>query len=395
MIEEKCPVCHKSILFSERRRSPHLTCPHCNTELMRPTGKSTKNFVISRSVTYDNPAKTARNLVPAKTRDSSAAQGHQHLPPSIATDSSKISIWPVIATFLLAVFVCASVAAWFSNHFFARTTFKPQTVLEFTEKESSTNNQPNYFTEKKKRKEDFLLQQIMRSRAVFPAAASAEIAKPANHVARAVVTIVATGSSEHGLGSGFVVNRNDWIITSLNVITGFNACEALTRSPEGTVNETRTITGFVGCDKSADVVVLALDKRWPADPLPLKRDGLIGLIGSRVFGVAALDGSTNYVIDGCFLGNGTAKSFRFEGIDKNIKLLQTDIPFTAGLRGGPLCNMKGDVLGIMVPGTTVKESDSSEKPNQWLHAIAAEELGSILSRCAKQPKPLSKLPRYR
>ena len=155
MIEETCPVCHKSILFSERRRGPHLTCPHCNTELKRPTGKSTKNFVISRSVTYENPAKIAHNLVPAKTRDSSASQGNQQLPPSIATDSSKISIWPIIVTFLLAVFVCASVAAWFSNHFFSRTTFKPQAVLEFTEKESSTNNQPNYFKFKNKETTSF------------------------------------------------------------------------------------------------------------------------------------------------------------------------------------------------------------------------------------------------
>lgn len=398
MIEGKCPTCHEVIFYSEQRRDPRFVCPHCSDELALSFGKIVADGVTSRDKISDSSEKKLLHSVSTQTHENPPSPNQsqpQNSMLSIERHVSEVFTWPTLVTFLLAVFVCASVAAWLSNSTNNEITTSSQVILDPIERESSKSDEPKRVTEKDKRKEDFLLQQIMNSRAVFPSAARAEIITSVNHVAPAVVTIVATGSSDNGLGSGFVVNRKDWIVTSLRVITGFNACQALARSPDGTVIETRTITGFVGCDENADVVVLTLDKQWPADPLPLERSGLIGLIGSQVFGVAALDGSTNYVINGCFLGSGTTESFQFEGVKQSVNTLQTDIPFTAGLRGGPLCSTKGKVLGLMVPGATVKELDSSENPNQWLHAIAAQELSSILGRCVRKPKPLSKLPRYR
>lgn len=397
MTEGKCPTCHGVIFLSERKQSPHFACPHCSAELTLSFGKIVPASETLRNKISNKPEKKLLHSASTHTHQTSTIPNHfqsQNETLTIARHESTAFTWPTLITFLVAVFVCASVAAWFSKSLSNGNTKSSQVVLESVKRESANSNQPKQITVQNKRKEDFLLQQIMHSRAVFPSAARVEIVKPVIRVASAVVTIVATGSSDNGLGSGFVVNRKDWIVTSLRVITGFNACQALARSPDGTVTDTRTILGFVGCDQNADVVVLALDKQWPAEPLPLETSGLIGLIGAQVFGIAAVDGSTNYVINGCFLGSGPAENFQFEGVKQNVDILKTDIPFIAGLRGGPLCSTKGKVLGVMVPGTTVKELDSSEKPNQWLHAVAAQELSSILGRCVRKPKPLSELPRY-
>jgi serine protease Do len=136
-----------------------------------------------------------------------------------------------------------------------------------------------------------------------------------------------------GLGSGFVVDPNGVILTNAHVVDG---------ADEVTVKfqDQREYTAKVlGVDKATDVAVLKVD----AHNLPSVSigDSTKARVGEWVVAIGAPFGLDNTVTSGII----SAKSRSLPG-GSIVPFIQTDAAVNPGNSGGPLFNLKGEVIGI-------------------------------------------------
>ena len=136
-----------------------------------------------------------------------------------------------------------------------------------------------------------------------------------------------------GFGSGFIVEANGVILTNAHLVEG--ADEVRVRLPDR-----REFKGKVaGVDKLTDIAVVKIDaKDLPVvklgDPRNIK-------VGEWVVAIGAPFGFENTVTAG--IVSATARSLP-EGT--YVPFIQTDAAVNPGNSGGPLFNMRGEVIGI-------------------------------------------------
>ena len=136
-----------------------------------------------------------------------------------------------------------------------------------------------------------------------------------------------------GFGSGFIVEANGVILTNAHLVEG--AEEVRVRLPDR-----REFKGKVaGVDKLTDIAVVKID----AKDLPVVRLGNPQdvRVGEWVVAIGAPFGFENTVTAGII--SATARSLP-EGT--YVPFIQTDAAVNPGNSGGPLFNMKGEVIGI-------------------------------------------------
>ena len=136
-----------------------------------------------------------------------------------------------------------------------------------------------------------------------------------------------------GLGSGFVIDPNGVILTNAHVVDG---------ADEVTVkfqNQREYTAKVLGVDKATDVAVLKID----AHNLPTVTtgDSTKARVGEWVVAIGAPFGLDNTVTSGII----SAKSRSLPG-DSIVPFIQTDAAVNPGNSGGPLFNLKGEVIGI-------------------------------------------------
>ncbi len=136
-----------------------------------------------------------------------------------------------------------------------------------------------------------------------------------------------------GLGSGFIVSADGYILTNAHVVDG--ATEVIVRT-----TDKRELTGkVIGSDKRTDVALVKVDaKDLPAvrigDPANLRTGEWVAAIGSPF-------GLENTVTAGIVSAKG-----RSLPQDSYVPFIQTDVAVNPGNSGGPLFNMAGEVIGI-------------------------------------------------
>ncbi len=136
-----------------------------------------------------------------------------------------------------------------------------------------------------------------------------------------------------GVGSGFIIDPNGIVLTNAHVVDGAsNVNVKLTDKREFTAK-------VLGVDKTTDIAVLKIDaKNLPAvktgDPAQTK-------VGSWVVAIGQPFGFENTVTSGIV----SAKS-RALPEDSYVRFIQTDAAVNPGNSGGPLFNLKGEVIGI-------------------------------------------------
>src|SRR5688572_10946752 len=136
-----------------------------------------------------------------------------------------------------------------------------------------------------------------------------------------------------GMGSGFVVNADGVIITNAHVVEG--ADEVRVR-----LTDRREFKGkVVGIDKLTDVAVVKIDAKGLqavkiGDPSKLR-------VGEWVLAIGSPFGFENTVTAG--IVSGTSRSLP-EGT--YVPFIQTDAAVNPGNSGGPIFNLKGEVIGI-------------------------------------------------
>ncbi len=136
-----------------------------------------------------------------------------------------------------------------------------------------------------------------------------------------------------GQGSGFIISKDGLILTNHHVIDG--ADEIKVHLPDN-----RDFTAKVlGSDAKTDIAVIKID----AKDLPAVKIGKSEnvKVGEWVAAIGAPFGLENTVTSGIV----SAKSRNLPS-DQFVPFIQTDAAVNPGNSGGPLFNMKGEVIGI-------------------------------------------------
>jgi serine protease Do len=138
---------------------------------------------------------------------------------------------------------------------------------------------------------------------------------------------------ERGIGSGFIVSPDGYILTNAHVVDGVKEVQVkLTDRREFTAK-------VVGTDPKTDVALIKID----AKNLPTVRIGSAKNVevGQWVVAMGSPFGFENSLTAGVV----SAKSRSLPG-DGYVPFIQTDVAVNPGNSGGPLFDMNGNVIGI-------------------------------------------------
>jgi len=136
-----------------------------------------------------------------------------------------------------------------------------------------------------------------------------------------------------GLGSGFIVDQSGVILTNAHVVDG--ADEVTVRLVDNREFKAKVL----GTDKTTDIAVVKID----ATNLPVVTIGNPSTtkVGEWVVAIGAPFGLENTVTSGIV----SAKGRSLPG-DAAVPFIQTDAAVNPGNSGGPLFNLKGEVIGV-------------------------------------------------
>src|SRR5688572_24755996 len=137
--------------------------------------------------------------------------------------------------------------------------------------------------------------------------------------------------TQRGVGSGFVLSADGFVMTNAHVVEG--ADEVLV-----TLTDKRELKArIVGSDRRTDVAVVKID----AAGLPFVKVGDVNTlrVGEWVLAIGSPFGLDNTVTAGIV-------SAKQRDTGDYLPFIQTDVAVNPGNSGGPLINMRGEVIGI-------------------------------------------------
>ena len=134
-----------------------------------------------------------------------------------------------------------------------------------------------------------------------------------------------------GVGSGFIISPDGYVMTNAHVVDG--ADEVLVTLPDKREFKAK----LVGADKRTDVAVVKIE----ATGLPSVRIGDVNRlrVGEWVMAIGSPFGLENTVTAGIV-------SAKQRDTGDYLPFIQTDVAVNPGNSGGPLINMRGEVVGI-------------------------------------------------
>ncbi len=147
---------------------------------------------------------------------------------------------------------------------------------------------------------------------------------------------------QQSLGSGFIINRDGYIITNNHVVD--NADEIKVKLSDGREFKAKV----VGRDSKTDLALIKISSIFKNLPILELGDSDKMRVGDWVLAVGNPFGLEHTVTQGIISATG-----RVIGSGPYDNFLQTDAPINPGNSGGPLVNLKGEVIGIntaIVPG---------------------------------------------
>jgi S1-C subfamily serine protease len=166
--------------------------------------------------------------------------------------------------------------------------------------------------------------------------------EPAAAVAKALLPTVVEIRHSNGLGSGFVYDRNGYIMTAAHVVQGVDEVDV--RLYDGT-----KLTGkVVGTDEVNDVAVVKVDRTGlPAAPLAV---GQTIQVGQLAVAIGSPFGLNETVTAGIVSATDRV-------LEDGREVIQTDAPINPGNSGGLLADRRGRVIGI---NDAIRPGDNSD-----------------------------------
>jgi serine protease Do len=137
-----------------------------------------------------------------------------------------------------------------------------------------------------------------------------------------------------GLGSGFIISADGYILTNAHVVADFD--DVLVRLAD---RKREFKAKVIGLDKRTDVALIKVD----ATDLPVAALGDSNLVepGQWVAAIGSPFGFANTITAG--IVSATGRSLPDESY---VPFIQTDVAVNPGNSGGPLINLKAEVIGI-------------------------------------------------
>ena len=144
----------------------------------------------------------------------------------------------------------------------------------------------------------------------------------------------APGRGGEGLGSGFIISEDGYILTNAHLVA--DAREVTVRLADA---QREYRARVVGLDKRSDVALVKVD----ASGLPTARLGTSSELepGDWVAAIGSPFGLANTITAGIVSAKG-----RSLPDELYVPFIQTDVAVNPGNSGGPLLNLKGEVVGI-------------------------------------------------
>lgn len=143
-----------------------------------------------------------------------------------------------------------------------------------------------------------------------------------------------------GLGSGVIIDKRGYVLTNRHVVAGAVRIKILTQDARGVEKE--WVAAAAGDDPALDVALLKIKGGGEFPALELNGDATLK-VGDFVMAVGYPFGFKQTVTSGII--SALNASLPVEG-RKYEKLIQTDAAINHGNSGGPLLNLKGEVIGI-------------------------------------------------
>jgi serine protease Do len=137
-----------------------------------------------------------------------------------------------------------------------------------------------------------------------------------------------------GLGSGFIISKDGYILTNAHVVADFD--DVTVRLAD---SKREFKAKVIGIDKRTDVALIKVD----ANDLPTVKLGDSKQLepGQWVAAIGSPFGFSNTITAG--IVSATGRSLPDETY---VPFIQTDVAVNPGNSGGPLINLKGEVIGI-------------------------------------------------
>lgn len=142
-----------------------------------------------------------------------------------------------------------------------------------------------------------------------------------------------------GIGSGFVIQRDGWVLTNAHVVEGADRVEV---DLGGGVP--RLPARVVGLDGESDVALLKVDAPRPLPVVPLGDSDRI-TVAEWVMVIGSPFGLDHSVTLGIISHTGR-NDISPVGRPGTYDFIQTDASINPGNSGGPLLNLRGEVVGI-------------------------------------------------
>ncbi len=140
---------------------------------------------------------------------------------------------------------------------------------------------------------------------------------------------------QQSLGSGFIIDKNGYIITNNHVVQG--AEEIKVKLADGREFKAKVI----GRDTKTDLALIKISSLFKDLPTLQLGDSDKMRVGDWVLAIGNPFGLEETVTQGIISATG-----RVIGSGPYDNFLQTDAPINPGNSGGPLINLKGEVIGI-------------------------------------------------
>ena len=186
----------------------------------------------------------------------------------------------------------------------------------------------------------------------------AGVAETAKKVLPSTVTIMASNGSSTGGGSGVILDKDGHILTNNHVVTLASSNAASTievRLSDGTV---RTAS-VVGLDSAADLAVLKISPSG-LDLQPITWGDSSKLVsGEAVVALGAPYRRSESVTAGVVSNVNRVQPADAKG-QNYIPMIQVDVPINHGNSGGPLVNLKGELVGINAQGQASQDGGTAD-----------------------------------
>ena len=152
------------------------------------------------------------------------------------------------------------------------------------------------------------------------------------------------GQTGTSTGSGFIISRDGYVVTNHHVVEGAVSAKIITHQGE------EIPVRIIGSDSINDIALLKAE----AENLPCVALGSSRalIVGDQVVAIGNPLGELTSTMTVGYV-SGKERSITTDGV--TIDMIQTDAAINSGNSGGPLFNMKGQVVGI----TTAKYSGKS------------------------------------